>query len=344
MFLSFFINSFKQKKMKKIYLSLTVLTTSLTFAQTVDFESINLPAESAWDGSDLSGTPNQDSTLYDSTFVFSNLEFTNQWNVTWGAPGYLSEGWVFSNETDDTTQALPGAYHSYAGGGANGSSNYAVTYIGTGQIIQLQNNAVATFSSIDITNNNYAAHSMLNGDNLAKKFGGATGDDEDWFLLDIIGYDANGTVVDTIKFYLADFRFADNSQDYIIKAWETVDLSSFGAINKIRFEQSSSDNTGGYMNTPSYLALDNINFGFTSVNEIAENNFNVYPNPSNGRISFNENLEKGQLSIYNLSGQLVVNKTINDSIKTLDLSFLEKGVYTIVYTNERRNITKFIKN
>lgn len=343
MFLSFFINSFKQKKMKKIYIAIAVLTANISYSQTVDFESLNIPTQSAWDGSDLSGTPNQDSTLYDSTFVFSGLEMTNQWSLQFGAPGYLSGGWAFSNETDDTTQSLNGAYHSYAGGGANGSSNYAVTYVGTGQIIQLENNAEATFTSIDITNNNFAAHSMINGDNIAKKFGGATGNDEDWFLLDIIGYNANGDAIDTIKFYLADYRFSDNSQDYIVKDWTSVDLSSLGPVNKIRFEQSSSDNTGGYMNTPSYVAIDNISFGFTSVNEISENNFKVYPNPSNGIISFEHPLEGGQLSIYNMNGQLMFSSLNNETLKTIDLSFLEQGIYTVVFTNEKRHITKFIK-
>jgi hypothetical protein len=32
---------------------------------------------------------------------------------------------------------------------------------------------------------------------------------------------------DSIEFYLADFRFANNSQDYILKTWEYLDLTSF---------------------------------------------------------------------------------------------------------------------
>ncbi|MCT4583164.1 MAG: DUF4465 domain-containing protein [Flavobacteriales bacterium] len=328
--------------MKKFYIAIAVLTANLSYSQTVDFESVSLAPESAWDGSDLSGTPNSDTTAYDSTFVFTGgLTMNNQWNSQYG---YLSDGWVFSNKTDDTTQQLAGAYHSYAGGGANNSSNYAVSYIGGGQIIQLENNTEATFTSIDVTNNNYAALSMLNGDNLAKKFGGTTGDDEDWFLLDIIGYTANGNVVDTIKFYLADYRFSDNSQDYIIKDWTSVDLSSLGAINKIRFELSSTDNGQFGMNTPAYLAIDNVSFGFANVNEILVNKFNVYPNPSNGIINFDEVFEHGTISVYNLNGQVVYNKDINTTTKTMDLSFLTNGIYTLVVTTDEIYTTRFIKH
>ena len=345
LFLSFFIHSLNKKKMKKLYTLMAISIANFSYAQIVDFESITLTPNSAWDGSDLSGTPNSGATLYDSTFVFSGLEITNQWSLQFGAPGYLSGGWVFSNIMDDVTPALAGAYHSYAGEGANGSDNYAITYIGTGQIIQLENNETATFASIDITNNNYAAHSMLNGDILAKKFGGTTGNDEDWFLLDIIGYDANGIVTDTIKFYLADYRFTDNSEDFIIKDWATVDLSSLGEINKIRFEQSSSDNSGGYMNTPSYLAIDNLSFGFTSVEESTSRSLSIYPNPSNSIITFNEVIEQGNLSIYSISGQNVISLNFNSTLRTFDLSELTNGIYTIIITDSKnRYTTKLIKN
>ena len=43
-----------------------------------------------------------------------------------------------------------------------------------------------------VTNNNYAYYSMLNGDAFAKKFGGGSSDDEDWFLLTITGKDVGG--------------------------------------------------------------------------------------------------------------------------------------------------------
>ena len=97
------------------------------------------------------------------------------------------------------------------------------------------------------------------------------------------------------------------------------------------------------MNTPSYVAIDNISFGFTSINEISENNFKVYPNPSNGIISFEHPLEGGQLSVYNTNGQLMFSSLNNETLKTIDLSFLEQGIYTVVFTNDKRHITKFIK-
>ena len=314
--------------MKKLYILVVITFTNFYYAQTVDFESISLNTNTAFDGSDLSGTPNNDSSAYDTTFVFSGLIMTNQWAVS-GGFGYFSDGWAFSNKTADTTSGLAGAYNSYAGGGVNGSDNYAITYIGSEKVIKLENNAVATFGDISVTNNTYAAFSMLNGDPYAKQFGGHTGDDEDWFLLDIIGYDANGLSVDSIKFYLADYRFSDNSQDYIIKEWETIDLSSLGEVNKIGFKLSSSDNGNFGINTPAYIAVDDINFGFTAINEIKKQHLTFFPNPANSTITLNNSIENGVLSIFNLSGQQVFSKSINSSEKLVNISNLPTGVYTI---------------
>ena len=117
-----------------------------------------------------------------------------------------------------------------------------------------------TISAVHITNTNYAYYSMLDGDGFAKKFGGPTGADEDWFLLTITGKDAGGNPTGTVAFYLADFRFVDNADDYIIKDWTLVELSSLGEVESLEFGLSSSDGGQGMaMNTPAYFAIDSVN-------------------------------------------------------------------------------------
>ncbi len=340
--------------MKKFYFALAISFANFSNAQTVDFESFNLGADTVWNGSDLSGTVDSvfsatDTVIYyNSEFNFSGLNFTNQWHYNWN---YQSGGWAFSSRTADSVPNLAGAYNSYAGGGADGSSNYAVTYIGGGKEMTFETGVTAIFNDISVTNNSYAALSMLQGDayyggNIAKKFGGTTGDDADWFLLSVIGYDATGSVTDTVKFYLADYRFADNSQDYIIKDWTTLDLTSLGAINKVRFELSSSDNGNYGMNTPAYLALDNINFSsYTSVNEFSANNdLKLYPNPTTSILNVSGNFENSDLSIFNLAGQKVVGLTIYNYNTPVNVAHLANGIYTLRIQKDNEIITsKFIK-
>jgi hypothetical protein len=203
--------------MKKLYFAIFALIAGNAFCQTtVDFENFNLNgSESFFDGSDLSGTSNGAGTLT-SYYSEGLLQFTTVYDTSWGASsGYWSDGWAFTNETPDNLVGYAGLMSSYAGGG-DASSNYVIGQ--NGSVITKTNDFVS-FQSMRITNNNYAASSMLSGDAFAKKFGGASGDDPDWFLLSIVGYDAGDVAIDTVDFYLADFRFSDNNQDYIIKDW-----------------------------------------------------------------------------------------------------------------------------
>ncbi|MEM6328623.1 MAG: DUF4465 domain-containing protein [Planctomycetota bacterium] len=174
-------------------------------------------------------------------------------------------GWALSRATDTTTPGFTNQYSAWPGGGAVGSVQYAVAYsgadVGAGVAPVITLPAGATPVSADIANTTYAALSMQTGDQFAKAFGGPTGDDPDWFLLTINALDAAGATLASLPFYLADFRPADNSQDFIREGWTTVDLSPLGqpASVALEFRLTSSDNAGGNgMNTPAYFALDNL--------------------------------------------------------------------------------------
>jgi hypothetical protein len=99
---------------------------------------------------------------------------------------------------------------------------------------------------------------MKDGYAPAKKFGGSSGNDPDWFLLTITGKDASGGKTGTVEFYLADYRFEDNSKDYIVENWECVDLSSLGVVKSLEISLNSSDAGVFGMNTPAYFAMDTI--------------------------------------------------------------------------------------
>ncbi len=109
-----------------------------------------------------------------------------------------------------------------------------------------------------ITNTTYAALSMRNGDQFAKKFGGADGNDADFFKLIISGYSGGIATGNEVEFFLADYRFGDNSQDYILDDWTFVDFSALGTADEVRFDFASSDTGMFGINTPKYFALDNL--------------------------------------------------------------------------------------
>lgn len=63
--------------------------------------------------------------------------------------------------------------------------------------------------------------------------------------------------MDTTFFYLADYRFADNSQDYVVNTWEWFDLSVLGEVSSISFYLESTKTNSGGMLTPAYFCMDN---------------------------------------------------------------------------------------
>lgn len=209
----------------------------------VDFEDLQLAPNSFYNGADGAGG-----------FTSEGAFFNNSYN-----PTYQSwSGWSYSNTTDTTTPGFTNQYSAYTGGGFGGSSNYGVAYTFYPGNAYVNLPTGFTLKSMRVTNTTYAVLSMLSGDQFAKKFGGASGNDPDFFLLTITGLNASNATVGTVQFYLADYRFFNNSKDYIVDTWQRVDLSSLKGATKLSFALTSSD-TGPYgMNTPAYFAIDNL--------------------------------------------------------------------------------------
>jgi hypothetical protein len=167
------------------------------------------------------------------------------------------EGFAYSNKTDTTTPGSGNQFSSIAGGGAGGSSQYALSF-GDGASIKFASSIDLSGLGASITNTTYAGLSMLTGDSFAKKFGGISGNDPDFFRLTISGYSGGAATGASVDFYLADFRFADNSRDYIVNQWTYVNFSPLGAADEIRFTYASSDAGRFGINTPTYFAIDNL--------------------------------------------------------------------------------------
>jgi hypothetical protein len=143
------------------------------------------------------------------------MHFGNNYNADWDS----WDGFSYSNITDTTETTLAGQYNAIAGTGQGGSTNYTVAYVGWTSPPTMTLSEPGIVDGLYATNNNYTYYTMLNGDAFSKKFGGESGNDQDWFMLTITGKDVDGTVTGIVEFYLADYRFADNSEDYILDTW-----------------------------------------------------------------------------------------------------------------------------
>ncbi len=219
------------------------LDTILTQHVLATFEDITLAPESSWNGDDGSGG-----------FSSGRVSLGNFYDPEWE----YWEGFACSNRTDANAIGYPAQYNAIPGCGQGGTSNYAVAFVGWQIVPTLAFDRPQVFAGLYVTNNCYAFYEMRDGSPFTKKFGGPTGDDPDWFKLTITGLDPNDQPTGQVECYLADFRFEDNSRDYILDSWAFVDLASLGEVQSLRFTLSSSDNSDFGMNTPAYFCLDTI--------------------------------------------------------------------------------------
>ncbi|MEM9990327.1 MAG: DUF4465 domain-containing protein, partial [Bacteroidota bacterium] len=270
--------------MKKFLFSVLALAASYAAtAQVVaDFENLGLEPGNFLQGEDASGGWESGNVFLPNTF--SSGEFGDFWS-----------GWAISSTTDVETPGFTNQFSAVTGMGAEGSTTYAVGFSFSGERLLL--NERSTVSGMYITNSTYTHHSMRDGDNFAKRFGGVTGDDPDFLLLTIKAFRDGTLTSDSVDFYLADYRFEDNSEDYLVDTWEWVDLTSLGEADSLFFTFQSSDVGDFGINTPTYLCVDNITTTkSTSVEQLSLASLNIYPNPTSDWVSIEQN-EYQNLSI-----------------------------------------------
>jgi hypothetical protein len=297
------------------------------------FEDVALNSQGIWQGEE------GENEMFSGGWLFTNYYSSYFWG-----------GFTASNHTDLNQSGLNAQYTSAAGTGYDGSAQYAVAYTyGSQTDVYASDGSAQTVTGCYVTNNLWAYQNMLYGDATATAFGGPSGNDPDWFKLTATGKNANGQTVGTAEFYLADYRFSDNNEDYVLNTWEWFDLSVLGEVASISFSLSSSKNDSYGMVTPAYFCMDDFNgVGPEVPNGIEENltNIEVYPNPCEGMLHLSlGNTESFEYSIYDLTGQIVVNGRSQGHETVVDMSHFPAGVYFIsVIQDGKRFYNKLILN
>ncbi len=315
----------------KCLISLTIvllLTPAAAFSQQlIDFEALLTEPDTFLDGSDGSGG-------FSTPYAF----FPNTYNPDFG--GFWSSGWAISSETDSITSGFTNLFSAKPAGGNDGSTVYAVGQ--QNAVIRLAGEAAGRIvGGIYLTNSTYAHNSMRDGDDFAKKFGGETGDDPDFFSLAIRAYLDGELKNDSVVFFLADYRFDDNSLDYIVDEWTYVDLTPLGDADSLLFTLASSDVGGFGINTPLFFCIDDLettNLSPTGERRAAQQGeppFSAFPNPVSNAltVSWEAAGPGGALEILDAAGRRLGLTAVRQQQERLDFSALPSGVYWLRWVN-----------
>ncbi len=254
---------------KNLFLFLSLFVANFAFAQEpATFEDVQLGSNGIWQ------PPVGENEMSSGGWLFTNSTQYGYWG-----------GFTASNRTDLSQTGLNAQYTAATGCGYDGSTQYAVAYtMGVQTDVYAADGQSHTVTGCYVTNNLWTYQDILQGGYGEPPYGGPSGNDPDWFKVTATGKNASGQTVGTLDFYLADFRFANNDEDYVLNTWEWFDLSPLGNVATISFSLSSSRGSGYNMITPAYFCMDNFNGGGAApdlppyvVNPVQDVVFDEYP-------------------------------------------------------------------
>lgn len=278
-----------------------------------------------------------DAASSNGVFASGNVALPNEYNTQF----QYWEGWAISKETDNTTPGFNNQYSAITGKGVDNSANYALCYTYAGTAMRLTGPAKGgVVNGLYVTNSTYAYFSMLEGDAFAKKFGGITGNDPDFFKLTVKKYRNGQISADSVDFFLADYRSANNANDYIVNDWRFVDLTSLGNADSLVFFLSSSDNGTFGMNTPAYFCADNVitaDMPVSVAEAVAAPAFDVAPNPATDVVVLRTE-EAGMAAVTDVLGRTVAEILVQPGTNPISCGTWGRGMYTIRFRETARTV------
>jgi len=281
----------------------------------------------AWDGFTVSKSG--DNTNYNGEYGW---EYSQQWgNMAGGGIKTDENGDILKGEDGKVTveKGIPYLVAFYS----DWTMEYCLQTI-LAKSILTESNASYKAVGVYINTSPWPYYSNIEGDGYARAF-----EEGDYFKLFIHGLDENlednGKVVEYI---LAEF-----TDGVLIQSpdWEWIDLSGLGEVYGFYYTMETTD-IGMYgTNTAMYFCLDKLQVkksDDSGINKI-KTNIAVYPNPFADYVDVNTTAD-GIATIYNLSGNTVLNINLKNGNNRINTSELPKGAYILKYNDETVKLIK----
>ncbi|KAB1063468.1 T9SS type A sorting domain-containing protein [Salibacter halophilus] len=174
--------------------------------------------------------------------------------------------------------------------------------------------------------------------------------------LAFIGQSATGFAGSTEYYYNTNLRLIelDHNFNEVQELWNsnvngktisgtiTSDVTATGDTNIYLNIESKIGNSNSFTNSNRFVRIGNPSVVNSSKRKVHDNNFHVYPNPVNDRITI-KGLSSGKYQFYNITGMVVKEGEINAEVSNVDVSDLTPGTYIIkTLQNSKTHHTKLI--
>lgn len=207
------------------------------------------------------GTP----TLYNGGMFLSMYNYRSN-------PDGKTGDWWYSYENQCSVYNEDSFDGSNLGAGADKSNTFAIvngccnrsevsSVFGSGSEGKLggfsfENGAEYLVGEIEICNTSYVYGTIILGNSFSSPLTSTHG----WYKVLAYGYDASGRITNNgqpVEYTICNYTGQSNAKN-IEDDWEDWDLSALGLVNRVVFNFEGSDSGEWGLNTPAYLAIDNI--------------------------------------------------------------------------------------
>lgn len=169
-------------------------------AEIIGFEGKTLYSQGSngqyYNGDLGSNTTNSQGWNSGASHFSNSFTYDTQYNYSYWS------GFAYSRVNAGNVPGYENQYASRPGLGSENSEHYAVVYNSFAGDAVITFGAEVQLASIDVTNTAYNYFSMKDGDAFAKKFGGASGSDPDFFKLEFQGFREGISLADLNSIWL----------------------------------------------------------------------------------------------------------------------------------------------
>ncbi len=153
--------------------------------------------------------------------------------------------------------------------------------------------------------------------------------------------DANHTQVQTGNHFVTHTKAGDDEISWSF-TW-TAPQTDEGDVTFYAATIAGNPNGTGTTTTNSQMALSTYHVGSVlGINKAQLLNFSMFPNPSDGQVTFQLPLDTDQakVSVFDYLGKTLIQKSINETNNTLDVSNLTTGIYFVRIQTDTKVGTK----